>query len=87
MLRAAFINNVQTRPSVLSNGHVQALPGQRLPLPTSPAVVGSPLDWTRLNQETPGTHFLRQNLGRSRRMVSMPVRKLDEPNQNSVSTL
>jgi hypothetical protein len=41
MLKAALLQNIQTRPDVFGSRHHAPLPGVRMPLPTLPAIVGS----------------------------------------------
>ena len=40
MIKAALLQNIQTRPDVFGTRHFAPLPGVRMPLPTLPPIVG-----------------------------------------------
>jgi hypothetical protein len=86
LLRSAQINN-KRKYGVSRNVELPLFQDVKVPLPTLPAIVGSNYDWTKINQDTPGSVFFRTHLLGKRNMLSRPISKLDEPNGNSVSTM
>jgi len=86
LLKSALINN-KRKYGVSQNVELPVFQDVKVPLPTLPAIVGSNYDWTKVNQETPGSVFIRTNLLGKRNMINRPISRIGEPNGNSVSTM